>query len=108
MSSEDIVWKLLKHLAEEADIAYYALVPFNCLGDLEQHPNMGRNAQNLKGTPSFWIAILDRPVFAYHMNLLCNELQARGGVSEPMAGRLSESWNTLVCWMQELTGKYPY
>jgi hypothetical protein len=61
MSSEDIAWELLKHLAEKADIAYHTHVPFNCLGDFDQHPNMGRSAHNVKGTPSFWKAILDRP-----------------------------------------------
>ena len=61
MSSEDIAGKLLKHLAEEADIAYHTHVPFNCLGDFDQHPNMGRNAHYVKGTLSFWKGILDRP-----------------------------------------------
>jgi len=50
MSSEDVAWKLLKHLAEKADIMYHTDVPFNCLGDFDYHPNMSRDAHKKKGT----------------------------------------------------------
>jgi len=50
MSSEDVAWKLLKHLTEKADIMYHTYVPFNCLSDFDYHPNMSRNAHNVKGT----------------------------------------------------------
>ena len=50
MSSEDVAWKLLKHLAEKADNLYHTYVPFNCLGVFGYHPNMSRNAHNVKGT----------------------------------------------------------
>ena len=50
MSSENVAWELLKHLAEKADILYHIDVPFNCLGVFGYHPNMGRNVHNVKGT----------------------------------------------------------
>ena len=50
MSSEDVAWELLKHLAEKADIMYHTYVPFNCLGVLGYHTYMSRNAHEKKGT----------------------------------------------------------
>jgi hypothetical protein len=40
MSSEDNVWKLLKHLAEKTDIMFHTYVLFNCLDDYDYHSNI--------------------------------------------------------------------